>query len=183
MRFIGSFLLLFLLGVISGKTSEQGKPGNPDEQDAALWGPLQFLVGKWTGEGTGAPGEGTGGFSFTWDLGQKILVRRNHADYPATNDRPAFTHLDFMVIYGDAAGKTLKAIYFDNERHVINYSVLVQEGGDRVQFISDAIPSVPRYRFTYIKAGVNALKLKFEIAPPGKPDSFATYIEASARRD
>jgi hypothetical protein len=35
---------------------------------------------------------------------------------------------------------------------------------------------------TYFVTGGGALTLKFEIAPPGKPDSFSTYIEAKAKR-
>ena len=43
-------------------------------------------------------------------------------------------------------------------------------------------PSAPRFRLTYTRADAARLKLKFEIAPPGKPDQFAPYIEATARR-
>jgi len=44
------------------------------------------------------------------------------------------------------------------------------------------LPSSPRYRLTYVKTGSDTLTLRFEIAPPGKPDSFSTYIEAKAKR-
>ncbi len=30
--------------------------------------------------------------------------------------------------------------------------------------------------------GGDALTLKFEVAPPGKPDAFSIYIEAKAKR-
>jgi hypothetical protein len=30
--------------------------------------------------------------------------------------------------------------------------------------------------------GGDALTLKFDVAPPGKPDSLSTYIEAKAKR-
>ena len=51
-----------------------------------------------------------------------------------------------------------------------------------IQFTSEAQPSSPRYRLTYLKTGEKTLSLKFEIAPPGKPDAFATYIEAKAHK-
>ena len=48
------------------------------------WAPLAFLVGEWTGEGGGGPGQGSGGFSFLPDQNGTILVRKNRADYPPT---------------------------------------------------------------------------------------------------
>jgi hypothetical protein len=54
--------------------------------------------------------------------------------------------------------------------------------GSQVVFVSGAEPSAPRYRLTYARAGQDRLKIKFEIAQPGKPEQFATYIEAGARR-
>jgi len=51
-----------------------------------------------------------------------------------------------------------------------------------VQFIGDASPANPRFRLTYRKTGPDMLGIRFEIAMPGKPDAFTTYIEATARR-
>jgi hypothetical protein len=50
------------------------------------WGAIQFLVGRWTGAGSGAPGQGTGGFSFLPNLRGRVLVRKNFAEYPSTKD-------------------------------------------------------------------------------------------------
>jgi hypothetical protein len=147
---------------------------------AVNWSAFKFLVGAWVGEGTGAPGEGTGGFTFSYDLQNTVLARKNYADYPATKDRPAFRHDDLMVVYQEG-GKT-RAIYFDNEQHVINYAVTVSSDSNSVVFVSDAVPSAPRFRLTNTKAGADKITITFEIAPPGKPESFTRYIEASARR-
>jgi hypothetical protein len=148
----------------------------------AGWEPFLFLTGEWTGEGSGKPGEGSGGSSFHFELGSKVLVRDNWADYPATKDRPAFSHKDLMIIYRESPAGPYRADYFDNEGHVIHYGITVLENGKELQFLSDAAPSIPRYRMTYTRAGQDAVMLKFEIAPPGKSDSFTTYIEAKARR-
>jgi len=145
------------------------------------WAALHALLGQWMGEGE--PGEGTGWFSFTPDVQEQILVRKNHADYPATVDRPAFSHDDLMIVYKDSPGKELRAIYFDNEGHVIHYTVAVLEGGKTIQFLSEISPSRPGYRLTYTLTNRDSLTLTFEIAPPGMPPAFTTYIEARAQRE
>jgi hypothetical protein len=76
------------------------------------------------------------------------------------------------VIYADPATKSLKAIYFDNEDHVIEYKV--EAGPDSVRFVNEG------YRLTYRKAGEGRVTLDFDIAPPGKP--FANYIHAVLKR-
>jgi hypothetical protein len=142
------------------------------------WGPAGFLVGRWTGEGTGQRGQGSGDFSFTPDLQGTVLIRRSFAEYPPANGKPGFRHDDLMVVYRDEASKQLRATYFDSEGHVIQYAVQPADGG--VVFVTENPRSAIRYRLTYTAAGPGRLKLKFEIAPPDK--DFSTYIEASARR-
>jgi hypothetical protein len=129
------FLVLFL-GL--------GKAQPAHEKSA--WGGFRFLLGEWVGLGQGKPGEGTGYFSFAFDLQERILVRRNHTEYPAAKGHPGFSHDDLMVIYRDDVTKSVRAVYFDNQ---------VKEGD---------------------------LVIKFEIAPPEKPDAFATYLEGRARK-
>jgi hypothetical protein len=154
----------------------------PDRPAAAVWAPLEFLLGEWIGEGGGAPGQGAGGFSFHPDLQQKILVRKNHAEYPATKDRPAFRHDDLTIVYQQPGTDRLRAVYFDDEGHVIEYAVEVSGDRSTVRFVSEPAASNPRYRLTYRRTGDATVAIQFEISPPGKPDSFSTYIEAGARR-
>jgi hypothetical protein len=144
------------------------------------WGPVQFLVGHWTGEGTGQSGQGTGSFSFTPDLAGKVLVRKSFAEYPAANGKPASRHDDLMIVYRDEASRQMRAMYFDSEGHVIPYAVKPADGGG-VVFVTEGAPDTMRYRLTYSGIGAERLKLKFEIAPPGK--DFTTYIEAAAHRE
>jgi hypothetical protein len=140
---------------------------------------LNFLVGHWTGEGTGTPGTSEGEFSFEWDLSHNILVRKSFAEYPAAQGRPASRHDDLMVVFLEA-GK-LKADYFDSEGHVIRYAVNPATDSKSVEFLSEPLPGSPRYRLTYTKAAdPDLLKLKFEIANKG--DAFARYIDATLHR-
>jgi hypothetical protein len=157
-----------------------GSPLKAQSQTPISWSAFKFLIGEWVGEGTGAPGEGTGGFTFSYDLQNTVLVRTNYANYPATKDRPAFTHNDLMIVYQEE-GKP-RAIYFDNEQHVINYAVTVSSDSNSIVFLSDPVPSTPRFRLTNAKAGTDKIRITFEIAQPGKPESFTRYIEAVARR-
>jgi hypothetical protein len=138
-------------------------------------------MGEWVGEGSGKPGQGSGAFSFTTDLQGKVLIRKNYAEYPPTKDRPAFRHEDLMIVYRDDSGSQLHAIYFDSENHTISYGIKTIDS-NTVEFLSEVDPATPRYRLTYRKTSADTLSIKFEIAPPGKPDSFATYIEAVSRR-
>lgn len=140
---------------------------------------VEFLLGAWEGEGGGVPGHGTGTFTFALELQGKVMVRRNHSEYPATKDRPASDHEDLMVVFNE--GGKLRAHYYDNEGHVILYQVSPPDEKGGVQFISDA-QAGPRFRLTYTPAEKDRLLLRFDIAPPGRPDAFKNYIEAGAKR-
>jgi hypothetical protein len=173
MRSIGhDLLVVFAVFAAGGSTQVQAK----DDP----WEPFHFLIGEWVGEGK--EGQGTGHFSLTPDLGGKVLVRRNHAELPASNGRPAAVHEDLMVIYKSQDGKSAKAIYFDNEDHVINYNVTFSPDKETLTFISATAPSAPRFRLTYQKEAEDRVGIKFEIALPGKPDDFKTYLEGKARK-
>jgi len=151
----------------------------PFSLPAQDWAPVGFLIGKWTGEGSGGPGNGAGAFTLLPDLQSKVLVRKSFADYPAANGRPATRHEDLMIVYRQPGSGELRAMYYDSEGHVIAYLVKPVEGG--VAFVSDGPPDQMRYRLTYLAAGKDRARLKFEIAPPGK--DFAQYLEASIRRE
>lgn len=149
-------------------------------QDPQNWGRWRFLIGEWVGEGAGQPGKGTGTFSFQIELDSHILVRKNRADYPAVKDRPAYSHQDLMVIYPQFPN--YRATYFDNEGHVVDYTTEFIVDGGGVVFTSAVKPGEARFRLTYTTLSPDKVGIRFEIAPPGRPDAFAPYIQATARR-
>jgi hypothetical protein len=154
----------------------------PNASDSTGWNGWEFLLGDWIGGGGGSgPGQGSGWYSFSYDLQKQVIVRKNHAEYPATKDRPAYVHDDFMIIFREPK-KPVQATYFDNEGHVIRYAATLAKAGNGVTFVSDSSVSGPRFRLTYIAAGSDSTKIEFDIALPGKPNEFAPYIRAAAHR-
>lgn len=137
------YLLLMLAAIVVS-----AQPADP-------WRGLQFLAGEWVGDSPGA-------CSFIFDLQRKVMVRKSYAE------RATSRHEDLMVVYLEQG---LKAIYFDNEDHVIHYDV--EPGPDAVRFVNE------QYRLTYRKDG-DKLLMDFEIALPGKP--FVNYLHATLRR-
>jgi len=155
------------------------------QQPAIESSPLKkyaFLIGDWIGEGNGQPGQGTGYFSIKPDLDGRILVRKNHTEYPATKEKPAFAHDDLMIIYADKPGELSNAIYIDNEDHTIHYTTTFSEDGKNIIFTSTPSAVMPTFRLTYTQLDTATLKLKFEIAPPGHPDTFHLYLEGKVHR-
>lgn len=54
-----------------------------------------------------------------------------------------------MVVYPAAPG-SLRAIYFDNEDHVIQYAVTTSDSPPSVVFLIDDVPGRPRFRLSYV---------------------------------
>lgn len=140
---------------------------------------FNFLIGNWKGEGSGKPGEGQGYFSFKPDLDNNILIRKSHSEYPAQKDKPLIVHDDLLIVYLNNSGNPDKAIYFDNEGHVINYSVTFPNERDIV-FTSDKITNVPVFRLTYSAVDSNTVNIVFDMSQDG--ENFRTYVEGKSKR-
>ena len=90
---------------------------------------------------------------------------------PATFD---CGHGDLLYVYQDASGQPLKAIYFDNEGHVIHYDVSIQNATTAI-FLSDASNPGPQFRLMYeLKDAV--MRGKFQMRMPGQND-WKSYLE------
>ncbi|HEY1551485.1 MAG TPA: hypothetical protein VGG28_26835 [Kofleriaceae bacterium] len=130
--------------------------------------PLQKLVGTW--QGNDAEHHTTGGFTFEPDLGGKVLIRRS------TNDGPKVHHEDVMIVFATPAG--LRASYWDNEGHVINYAVAIT--GDRVEMLSDDVANQPRFKLTNDVHGDDDT-IDFFMKPPGAAE-FQHYVGGTVHR-
>ena len=161
-----SLAALLLLLALAGAANAAADP----------WARLRFLVGEWTGESVGTAG--SGGTTFALELDDRILVRHNRADYPATADRPAQSHRDLMIVYPEP-DSGLRAIYFDDEGHVIRYRVSF--GAERrVVFTSLESAAGPRFRLSYEPQPDGSLDVAFDTAPPG--GELKRYLTGRLRR-
>jgi hypothetical protein len=146
------------------------------------WASYRFLIGTWTGEGSGQPGNTTGTATFKLDLDGRILVRTSSTVVPPRGQQAGYTHEDRLVVFRDAPGQPARAIYWDNEDHTIEYDVSVSPDGKIVTFVSKPVPSVPRFRLVYTRLAADSVDVKFEMAPPGNPDAFKVYTEGVTKR-
>jgi hypothetical protein len=172
-RFVRS-VLFALLFVGAVQASDPGPGGDP-------WAPLNFLVGTWGGQGSGKPGEAiSGATTFAFDLGGKILVRRNRAEYPGKEGGKNVVHEDLMIFYPQEGDPKFRAVYFDNEGHVIRYGVTMPAGKSSAVFETDPAEKGPRFRLIYDLLPDGALSTEFLIAPPG--GDFKSYVKGVVRK-
>ncbi len=149
-------------------------------QDDA-WARWKFLIGDWVGVGSGDPGRGEGGFSFALDLEGKILVRKSFAEYPPKpGETKGIRHEDLMIVYASEETPGYRAVYFDNEGHVIHYLVSFPAKQPSVVFESEQKPGGPRYRLDYEMGTKGEVLITFSIAMPGQP--YKVYVQGKSKR-
>ncbi|MDD3310336.1 MAG: hypothetical protein PHY69_10315 [Dysgonamonadaceae bacterium] len=137
-----------------------------------------WLMGEWKGEGIGNPGQGGGTFSFAYDLDKNIIIRKSHSEYPATDNKPKIIHEDLMIVYFDDSKSPSNAIYFDNEGHIINYTITYADKS--ITFTSNKLANTPIFRLTYLLLEKDLVNTKFEMSQDGV--NFMTYIEGKSKK-
>ncbi len=135
------------------------------------WDKLEFLIGNWSSPVSGQPGEGiSGSSSFSYDLDRNVIVRKSRAEFaPEPGAEQGAVHQDLMIIYRQLAEQEPRAIYFDNEGHIIHYTVRFPPEQPGVIFESPAGESSPAARLVYHAAEGGMLSVEFFVAPPGGP--------------
>jgi hypothetical protein len=157
----------------SAKVSAQ-TPAKPDP-----WLPVRFLLGSWESKTTGglAQAQASAGYSFRLELREHIVARHTRSGVCAAPDDFDCQHSDLLYIYPEGSG--FKAIYFDNEGHVIHYDLSIPKPGS-VVFLSDAALEGPQYRLSYELLN-GAMSGKFELKMPNQTE-FLSYLEWSGHQ-
>jgi hypothetical protein len=145
------------------------------------WKPLRFLIGTWNArtQGGAAGSASSGTYSFQLELGDHILAR--HSSNGGCKGPANFNcdHGDLLYVYQDAPDQPHKAIYFDNEGHVIHYDVSTPSPSS-VVFLSDSSQPGPQFRLIYELKG-STMYGKFQMRAPGQTE-FSSYLEWSGEK-
>lgn len=173
-------LTLALVAAQSGFVA--GQTAAPAAAAPAFGPQWRVLIGDWAGDGGGQPGSATGRTSYRFEVGERAIIRRNRADVAASAGRPASVHEDLLVIYAGSKPGEARALYVDNEDHVIQYTAAWSADGKALTFVSDMVASAPRFRMTYKILSADEHVLDFDIAPPGSPDGFKPYVSGKLKR-
>jgi hypothetical protein len=169
---------LFVIAVLALRpAAAQSAPAAPPDPLRSL----AFLEGTWDARAQGEQGaSASGSYTFLRELGGHLLARHSTSDAgckgPASFD---CTHRDLLLVYQEAAGQPLKAIYFDNEGHVIHYQVTAPDP-TTAQFVSDPAQPGPQFRLLYRLEGA-VMSGAFQMRMPGQAD-WKPYLEWSGRR-
>jgi len=177
--------VLTIVLMAGGGTAAQQRsaPSSAPAAAAPAFGPQwRVLIGNWAGDGGGQPGATAGTTSYRFEVGERAIIRTNRAVVAAAAGRPAGVHEDLLVIYAGAKPGEARALYVDNEDHVIHYAAVWSADGKTLTFVSDAQPGAPRFRMTYRIQTADQHALEFAIAPPGSPDAFTPYVSGSLKR-
>ena len=148
---------------------------SPEIADSFL--PLHFLEGTWEAKATrgSAAAESAGTYTFQRELGKRILARHSKTSTgckgPETFD---CDHGDLLYVYQEQPNQGLKAIYFDNEGHVIHYDVSTPTPNTAI-FLSETSQQGPRFRLVYELKGTS-MAGKFQMQIPGQAD-WKSYLE------
>lgn len=172
--------VLFVFAAIAATTLSQ-LPAQAQDKDA--WAPLLFLMGNWSGVGSGQPGEAlSGSTTFSFDLGKTVIVRKNKAEYPPKpGEKIGLTHEDLMIIYQQPGEAGFKAIYFDNEGHVIRYRITIPAKQPAAVFDSEGGEKGPRFQLICEAVPNGALSVEFLMAPPGS--DLKSYVKGTIKKN
>ena len=167
MRFLPALLALPLVAQVSSQAADP-------------WKALGFLQGTWEAKTSGqSASQAQGTYTFQMELKNHVLAR--HTQYAGCKGPADFDcdHGDLLCVYQDAPGQPLKALYIDNEGHVIHYSVSTPTATS-AEFVSDASQSGPQFRLLY-ELHDAVMSGKFQIRMPGQ-NEWKSYLEWSGAK-
>lgn len=141
---------------------------------------LAFLQGTWDAKAQGTAGvAANGSYTFRLELGDHVLARHSYSsDCKGPKDFDC-GHSDLLYVYVESPGQALKAIYFDNEGHVIHYDVSTPDPATAL-FLSDASLPGPHFELVYSLRD-SVMSGKFQMQVPGATE-WKSYLEWSGGR-
>jgi hypothetical protein len=147
------------------------------------WDQLEFLIGSWSSPVSGQPGQGiSGSTTFSYDLDKKVIVRKSRAEFaPEPGKAKGLVHDDLLIIYQQPNESQFRAVYFDNEGHIIHYTLAFLEKQPGVVFESEASETSPRARLIYETAGKDTLVTEFLVAAPG--GELLSHVKGTVKRN
>lgn len=145
------------------------------------WRALGFLEGTWEANTQGGAAGATvaGSYTFAKELGGHILARHSRSAACKGPSNFDCEHGDLLYIYQDAPGQPLEAIYFDNEGHVIHYTVSTP-APSQVVFATDPAHPGPQFRLVYERKAA-VMSGKFQALMPGQGE-WKSYLEWSGAK-
>jgi hypothetical protein len=148
---------------------------------APTWKALNFLLGTWeaTTRGGSAGAATSGTYSFQLALRGHVLARYSGSSGCKAPTDFDCEHGDLLYIYPDTPRQSYKAIYFDNEGHVIHYD-LSTPTPTSVVFLSSPSQPGPQFRLSYVLKG-STMYGKFQMRIPGESE-FKSYLEWEGRK-
>jgi hypothetical protein len=154
---------------------------SPAESGIDPWKSMQFLIGTWDArtEGGSAAAAGAGTYAFQPELRNHVLVRHSSSEKckgPADYD---CKHADLLFIYQEAPDQSFKAIYFDNEGHVIHYDVSVPTPTTVIMLSEPSRPA--RSSALSMNSREPPCMGSSRCARPDKPNSTRTWNGAARR--
>ena len=167
--------LLVCVTVLLLTLQNSARAASPSGKFGEKW---RALVGEWKGENPSGGNSGACGFHL--DLADNVIVRTNHAVLAATGGKPAGAHDDLMIVYPGPTADKAKAIYFDNEGHVIDYDAEWSVDGNTLTFLGRP-GAGPQFRLIYRKLDAKRFSVSFEMAAPGQ-GSFKVYTSGTITR-
>ncbi len=150
--------------------------------DQDPWAGLAFLEGEWAAHTTGGSAQGheSGSYSFVKELKGHVLARHSQAAGACSGPKGFdCEHTDLLYVFQPMAGQPLKAIYLDNEGHVISYNVTAV-APQSAEFVSEPSTSGPQFRLSYQLTG-KVMYGKFQMRMPGN-DAWKSYLEWSGEK-
>jgi hypothetical protein len=162
--------------VLLGTAVLSAHGANAAESAGDPWKSLRFLMGTWQAktQGGSAMAASSGTYTFQLELQDHVLARYSASKKCKGPSDFNCKHGDLLYVYRDAGSQSYKAIYFDNEGHVIHYDVTTP-AANSVIFLSDASSPGPQFRLVYVLEGA-VMSGKFQVRGPGQAD-FNSYLE------